>query len=220
MDQTPRRQAILSTPATDTTFSLFWDTSHLVDVEDDAFLVRFPGSENIAGWLLTRSYELPERIYFEADFESLTWNDYPSNSANWPLMSRRMLDVLLSVGPFPHRLIPVVMLDYRLKWEERFGPDGNPKPEAADYRFSAVQLTEHLDAFDWERSEYIRDQRFPDEVFHLSKLVVKEPSEGFPPLFRLSAAPGSLFVSAAAKRALEVAGIRGVRFWTLDMIVF
>jgi hypothetical protein len=220
MDQDSRRQAVLSLSSADMPFELSRDLSHLVDVDSDAFLLRFPGSENIAGWLLTRSYDLPERIYFEADLETLAWNDYPSNNVNWPLMSRRMLDVLLSVAPFPHRFIPVVMLDYRLKWDERFGPDGAPKPEAADYRFSAVQLTEHMDAFDWEHSEYIRDKYLPDRTAGISKLVLKEPPGGFPPLFRLAAAPSSLFISAPAKRDLEEAAVRGVQFSPLDTVLF
>jgi hypothetical protein len=196
------------------------DFSHLVDVESDAFLKRFPGWENIAGWLLTRQHPVPEPVYFEADFETLAWNEFPSNDVRWPLMSKRMLDVLLATGSFPHRLIPVIMLDYRLKWDERFGPDGTPKPEAADYRFAAVQLTEHLDAFDWDRSEYQRDPDLPDQTAGISKLVLKEPAGGFPPLFRLAAAPGSLFVSAAAGRALKDAGIRGVRFDPLESVLY
>jgi hypothetical protein len=77
-----------------------------------------------------------------------------------------------------------------------------------------MHLTEHIDALDWDNSICERDPDLPDWVkqFSLKKLVITPPPGGLPPLFRLSAKRTRLFVSAAAKAALEDAGIRGVRY--------
>jgi hypothetical protein len=92
-------------------FWLFWDYSHLVDDIPDAELITFEGWENIAGWISTRSIQVPEKIYLEANFATLRQTDFPVNNVSWPIMSHRMVDTLLSIGSFAHRLEPVIMLD-------------------------------------------------------------------------------------------------------------
>jgi hypothetical protein len=165
-----------------------------------------------------REFELPERIYFVANFETLEWSDFPTNDAHWPLMSLRMVETLESLGDFPHRRIPVTMVDDKAKTP--FDDSGNLQTGVAtDERFFAVQLTEHLDAFDWDNSEYVRSRIAPATVRQVTKLVLKEPPGGYPPLFRLAAKPQHLFVIAAARQGLEKIGIRGVRFWDIDRIV-
>jgi len=189
-------------------YEMFWSTAHVQSNEDfDAKLVRFPGWENIAGWLLTRKYDLPDEIMFEANFSSPRPGDYPFNDVNWPLMSRRMLDALVSVGDFPHRAIPVRLVDRTVPAAKRRDSSGRLRSDIVDDRFVAVQLTTHLDVLDWERSEYEADPLFPDEVGIIRKLVLKVPSEGFPPLFRIEAKPRYLFVSTDAKRRLEQLGV-------------
>jgi len=213
-DKVIRRETAVNEKPEGPVFVLFWATDHLSGEDYDATLVKFPIRP--VWWHTTHKYEFPERIFFKANFATLQWTDFPVCNPQWPLMSRRMLDTLLSVGPIPHRAIPVIMLDRTVR--EPFDASGNPRPGVTDERFVAVQLTEHLDAFDWERSEYERSKFAPQLVGRLQKLILKEPADGFPALFRLSAMPGRLFVSAAAREALEKAGIRGVQFWTTDRI--
>jgi hypothetical protein len=199
-------------------FVLFWATDHLPGNDPDVRLVKFPNSVAVAGFKFTDEYRLPERVYFVANFATLEWNDFPANNANWPLMSPRMLEALESVGSFPHRRIPVTLVDSKAK--SPFDDLGNPRPGMAiDERFVAVQLTEHLDAFDWDNSEYERSPFASDRVKIVTKLILKEPPGGYPPLFRLSATPRHLLVSAAAREALEGVGVRGVVFWDIDRIV-
>jgi hypothetical protein len=200
-------------------YEMFWKTEHIKSNEKfDARLVKFPGWENIVGWMLTIEYDLPDEIAFEADFSVTRQSDYPFNNVNWPLMSRRMLNVLLSVGDFRHRAIPVRLVDETVRLPRRKDAKGQFKKEVVDDRFVAVQLSSHLEAFDRERSEYEVDTLFPDEVGIIKKLVLREPGEGYPPLFRLAAKPNYLFVSAAAKQRLEMEKLHGMVFWTLDKI--
>lgn len=192
-------------------FELARDGNHLGDDETDATLVRFNGYDRVAGFIGRRPLDLPERIYFEANIETLKAIDYPFNDVGWPIMSERMRAALLAVGSFQHRIFPVMMLDDTV--EPKFDAEGEPLPEVVVRGFAAVQLTEYCDAFDWDRSEYVRNEIFEGQILKADKLVLKNVA--LPPLFRLSALPRRLLVSAAGRRALEVAGIGGVKFHPL-----
>jgi hypothetical protein len=76
-----------------------------------------------------------------------------------------------------------------------------------------LQLLEYVDGIDYERSEF-RPRMNPNRIPHITNLVLKEPVNGFPPAFRLNRADerSSLYVSPAAKKALEETGIKGLRF--------
>jgi hypothetical protein len=194
-------------------YRLFWDTKHLKRNDDDAILVPFKGKEYVCGWIGTEPLEVPNPVLFEANFKVTSQSDYPCNDVNWPIMSPRMIDVLRSVGDFPHRLVPVRLMNRKVREPLRYLPDGSLRPEVIDDRFVAMQLTEHIDIVDWERSVFERDQIAPGVVFYsFDKLVLREPPGGFPPLFRIPANSGPLFISVEGRRALENAAIRGVLF--------
>lgn len=197
-------------------YSLFWDMDHLGQGYDrDATLQPFDGWEHIAGWQLAREIDVPTPVLFEANFDATSRSDYPCNDVGWPLMSSRMLEVVRRLGSFPHRVIPVRLLDRSALGPCRFLPDGSLRPEVFDDRFAAIQLTEHVDVVDWDRSEYRPSSFNPNKVSGFRKLMFIEPAGGFPPLFRLAADTSYLLVSAEARRALEEAGIRGVQFMDL-----
>ena len=124
-----------------------------------------------------------------------------------PVMSKRMLSVLRSVRDFPHQTIPVVIEDTEAAkgdWLRRSGK------VSTDY--VAVQLLEHLDIFDREKSIYEPNFLDPNNVGDVEKLVLKVPESGLPPIFRITDKPTYLYVSPEAKAALEEAEITGIRF--------
>ena len=193
-------------------YKLFWDTSHLRSERLDAELDRFKGWDHCVSWHSTGDAEIPSEIRFEADFSITRKSDYPSNDVVWPLMSPAMIAVLKSVGDFPHRTIPVRFLDRSVRKADRSLPDGTLRPEVVDDRFAAVQLLEHIDVVDWERSEFRRSRMDPETVSRFTRLELAEPPGGFPPLFRIPAKTSMLLVSVAAREALEAAGLRGMVF--------
>jgi hypothetical protein len=195
-------------------YRLFWDTKHIEGTDDDAILVPFEGKEYVCGWMSSERLQVPDPVLFEANFKFTQNSDYPCNDVNWPLMSPRMRDVLRQVGDFPHRLIPVRLLDRTVEGPARRFPDGSLRPEVVDDRFAAVQLTKHIDVVDWERSTFRRRRTNLKSVF-FDKLALLEPPDGFPPLFRVPAQKSLLLVSAQARQALEAAGIVGVEFLPL-----
>jgi hypothetical protein len=159
----------------------------------------------------TNLLHLPDRIEFESignflmihDLRRTRVTDFPRNREGWPIMSKRMLEALLSVREFSHQVIPIVMLDAftPIEFEE-------------NHDYVAVQLLEHQDVFDWEQSVYERDPDRPTMLDSCRRVVLKVPSNGLPPLFRIATVPldTRLYVSSEGRAALEEAGIRGVNF--------
>lgn len=193
-------------------YVLWHDASHAEDSTYEANLTPFEGSEQICGWIEPEPRRVPNPILFEADLEAAKYSDYPSNDVHWPIISPRMLEILQSVGDFPHRLIPVQLVDRRVPGPARYLADGSLRPAVIDARFAAVQITDHLDAVDWDRSLFEQSRLGRATLYDFDKLVLKEPRSGFPPLFRIAVQASLLLVSAEARRALEAAGIRGARF--------
>lgn len=196
-------------------WKLFWDMDHIKGTVYDATLVPFKDSGYVCGWIGPEPRQVPEPVLFEANFKVTKHSDYPCNDVNWPIMSPRMLEVLLEVGAFPHRLIPVRLVNRKVLGPARYLPHGSLRPEVIDDRFSAVQVTEHLDVVDWERSEFERKRLGVATTYSFDKVVLREPPGGFPPLFRIPQKASLLLVSAEARRALEAAGIRGIQFLKL-----
>jgi hypothetical protein len=75
--------------------------------------------------------------------------------------------------------------------------------------YVAIQIMKYTDAFDFEASEYTRDPDRPDRARLIRKLVLKEPSTGFPPIFRIEQKASSLFVTERTRQALEANEIVG-----------
>lgn len=182
-------------------------------------IVEFPGWEDNGRLCHLQPLVQPsEPVHFDTHFELLEHDapDYPNNTAGWPLMSRRMLDVLRSVGDFPHHVIPVTLVQDTIEVEVRYDERGRPKPEYSKTDYVAVHLTSYADVFDEERSSFEPHPMFPEFAFGVDKYVFRTPPEGLPPLFRIKKCFVPLFVSAKARAALEAAGIRGPIYKGLD----
>jgi len=208
----------MSKSESDLAFKLSWDSSIPVDRDYFATLQEFPGHADTVSLMDTSPLELPEEILFDGIIDEMRDVDYPSNNRNWPLMSDAMVEVLLGVGEFQYRSVPVKIVDESIPEKDRYDDNGQLLSEIMIPRFKGIQLLEHTDAFDRDRSEFSTYSFAPDQVRNIKKLVLKIPEDGFPSLFRLSAAPGDMFVSAEARVALEKAGMKGIAFWTLDKV--
>jgi hypothetical protein len=208
----------------DRAYRLTWEFEHLefCDDENDIELRPFPDWEWTNGFYKTTQYELPDPVIFEGELKMLPCTDYPTNNAYWPVMSRRMYYTLLALGDFPHRVIPIAIMDdraYPFESHRCFLPNGQPSPEVTNFDdFVVVQLLEESDYFDFENSEYTRHPRDPNWVKSVSRYVLHIPKTGFPPLFRLTVKSPELFISAEAREALKEAGIRGTSYYPLDSI--
>jgi hypothetical protein len=206
----------------DRAYRLTWETNYLEDCDEEyeLELEEFPGSSWTARLMDTTPYDLPDPVIFWGNPEFLNYLDYPTSNVNWPIMTRRMLYTLLTVGDFSHRVIPIALMDgtrFTYEPERRFLADGKPNPEITNFNdLVAVQILEYGNYFDFENSEYTRHPRDQNWVSSVDNYVLNEPPEEFPPLFRLSVVSPELFVSAKARDTLREAGIRGVAYYPLD----
>lgn len=154
-------------------------------------------------WDVTEPLLVPDPIMYRVGSRRVhELTDYPAVSGVKPIMSRRMLDTLLAVRPFEYRLYPV---EVRCRGQVVL-------PPSPDLTYWLVQLTEHFDGFDAERSDWEPSKWSPSMAQELYRLELKIPSEGLPPVFRIPQQPTTLFVSAEGREALLAAGIRGVDF--------
>jgi hypothetical protein len=184
------------------------------DVEKQDAFIYPPHAVNVWKLIETLPYDGPEPINFLGWPKRLPKTDFPYNNPGFPLMSKRMLEVLCSVGELPHKLIPTRIFFYDLEYEiEEYLNQQNLDPELCNEDYFAVQLLEHIDVADPERCTY---EPSYDGSIQINKLVLREPLEGFPPLFRVKGDPFGLFTSPEAKQALDVAGIKSVKYFAWD----
>lgn len=195
-------------------YQIKWNISHLQDTSHDIKIVPFNGYENTVTLSSKNIYELPEIIQFNSFLPFIKNKndvlDYPSNNMSWPIMSERMFNILLEIGQFNYKVIPIKLIEnqsYKIK--EQISSYDIP------LNYLVVQLLEHQDYFDNVNSIYTPHPRLPNLVKKISKLVVTLPNN-IPPLFRLKICPNPLFISNEAKRALEDANIKGVQFIPLE----
>jgi hypothetical protein len=161
-------------------------------------------SGNKYDWIIEA--KMPKDIVFVSLTNLL---DYPYilEVWSWPIMSRKMLDVLLSVGSFPHQIIPITFKKLESK--------------EINHDYVILQIMELSDLLDMEKSVYSIETVFadPEETFvcDVKLKVLKEPANGFPPIFRIKGDHVPLYISAVARQALEDAGIQGLRFSTYQL---
>jgi hypothetical protein len=186
---------------------------------NDAFLdcaaITLTGDSGIADhettedndWRVVNA-QMPKEIVFTVSQKWLKDTDFPyiENVSFWPIMSKKMVKVLLSVGDFPHQIIPTTFKDKSGKILE---PD-----------YVILQLNQISDFIDRNESIYTMKQAVVDPnrsfICRIKKLRLVKPENGFPPIFRVKWNVPYLYVSAEAKNALEAAGIKGLRFSPID----
>jgi hypothetical protein len=165
------------------------------------------------------SLELPNPIICEVEPGFIQYVDYAhTNFYTSGVMSKRMLEVLQSVKPFECRVYPIRAEDFITFPLRHLAPNND---------FVAVQLTDYLDAFDYENSVYTKDTFVPPEfdkatgdekwfVGDIKHLVLKKPIEGYPPIFRIRENRVPLYISNEARQVLKQAKITGVEYLSIN----
>lgn len=187
------------------------------DLGYDAELVPFDGSD-LLDYLIWETKEIsiyPIPVQFQGLLGTVRQTDYPVTRPSLPLMSKRMVAVLESVGTFPHQTIVTRITDGAIgrclnDKDSHYDENGSLKPEYYTDDYVLLKLTEHLDAMDLVRSEYESYDSEINIVSFVDKFVFKDIGREFPPIFCLTHRPGVLFISEAAKEALEAAGMKSL----------
>jgi hypothetical protein len=161
-------------------------------------------------------FEIPNQpILFQGLLSTLRQTDYPvTTGETYPLVSKRIVEILESVGLFPHQVIPVRILDMSttryLNGDFHVQTGQNLKPDDYTDDYVLLHLTSHLDVMDLERSEYEDYDAETNLIMFIDKFVFKNTAQELPPIFRLINTPVDLFISEAAKKALEAAGVKSL----------
>jgi hypothetical protein len=134
-----------------------------------------------------------------------------------PIFSQKIIDVLLSIRDFKHRVYPIAVLKERGNLEPYKDIEKFKKLSLRDDLY-IFQTMEFLDIFDWQKSSYEQDD-YDIELnvpTYIRQFVLKEPDGGFPPLFRLLPLQSmEIFISKEAREALKVSGTKGLSFASL-----
>jgi hypothetical protein len=137
-------------------------------------------------------------LRFEGKVEKrLSWLDYPHEKSGYPIMSKKIVNVLTSVGQFKHQAIPIEIHDW--------------KSDQKTDDFIFLHLLECIDVLDQEKTDFYEA---PLSVLKKSvtRAALKMPNEGYPPLFRVKDAGLTRFVSKEAREAIETADLKGIHF--------
>lgn len=191
------------------------------DLGFHAQVIPFEGFEHVSICMSdpSETVEFPSPVEFQGLLSTVRKTDFPVIQEDWPVISKRMLEVLESVGSFPHRVLSTRIFEGDIgrslaEGDRRFDELGNFKPEFYTDDYVLLQLTEHLDVMDLERSVYDRYNPKVNMVSGVDKFIFKDINQKYPPIFRLTHCPTFLFISDAAKQSLEAAKIRGL--WLID----
>jgi hypothetical protein len=211
-------------------YTIDHDISHIsspiTDIEHykDAKLIYFAGWEDamLENPAIDYTDRVPPIIEFVGDLDVLEWSDFPYTSPTFLLMSKKMLDVLLSIQPFKHRVYPTRVYSYGIEELVRDSFYGGrtdyqvEEPSLYTDKFVIMQLAETIDVLDEDKT-IIKGQtaRESDRRWYLSELEVEHyeltrEEKELPPVFTTSKTP--YFFTEAAVRALAANNIRGVEF--------
>jgi hypothetical protein len=206
----------------------------------DARLVLFDGWED-AGFknpVIDYTDKVPAVIEFIGDLEVLEWSDFPFINQGYLMMSRRMLEVLLSIQPFKHRVYPTRVYSYGIEELVCHSYDGTrsdyqvEEPSLYTEKFVIMQLTESLNVLDESKTILARsvlqlagstDVSNEGDIIAASESGIwyypeswtkhyefTREEKNLPPVFTTPKTP--YFYTEVAVRALEENNIRGVEF--------
>ena len=147
--------------------------------------------------------EVPSDIWFVYYDFLVRGVDYIYTDQSYPIVSKRMIEVLESVGSFEHLVHPVQF--------KQTQPTLQGEDLGAEREFYILNCLGRINILDLEKSKCTRG---PLGLRTITHAVFKEPQGSLPPFFiERNFGGGVHLVSDEAKQALEAAGIVGVKFW-------
>ncbi|QAT84601.1 hypothetical protein EJ065_3032 [Corallococcus coralloides] len=202
------------------------DVTHITeDGVHDAEIIEFDGFEYVTFHEPSIDYQreqgAPEVVEFVGNLENAAWLDHlVTTPLGLLLVSKRMVRVLESVGPFRHRAIPTVIYSKRIKHlvRDRFTrqrtwyPVTDPSMKNED--FVILQLLEETPCLDRERTlvKGVPFHQSGESVLGQDEalpLVLRQPPGGFPPVFCVPELTFYCFTEEA-RQACEAAELKGL----------
>jgi len=197
-------------------------------------LIEFPSWQDVGftNPALDFSAHLPIPIEFVGDLEYLSAIDFPSVVPTMPLVSAHLLTALRAAGDFPFRTYPTRIYSNTIEVLVQ-GPSNSTRtafkvddPALYTERFVIVQLLQHTDALDPQRSLYADTRQRPvkprraNDVDNprgflnsnrIERLVLTEEESTLPGVFMFPQF-GEWMCSDRTVQACFDAGVTGVEF--------
>ncbi|GLR20212.1 hypothetical protein [Portibacter lacus] len=201
-------------------YRLEWDYDHSGDSERDAFHYPFDGCKSLESDLLTGKPVMVEgEIIFQANFNVIDQIDFPLTDMRILIMSKSMLESIEGISSFKYHTIPVKMIDDTYLGS-RFDSNGILKDDVPIIdKFRIVQILEFSELIDDEASHFKESKAIPG-FKRYSKIVVQEPKEGFPSIFKLKNNTSKTYVPEETKLTLEAAEIKGCIFEDVEVLPY
>ena len=138
--------------------------------------------------------------------------DYPIVDIAIPLMSKKMILLIEQGSHVQLNKVDATIIDDTFLGEifDNIGNLNSGIRKNNEYQF--VQVLEYLHVFDYDNSVFKPLRSNPEKIGIINKLVLKEPVQGFPSIFRIAEKSSMLFVSDSTKKILESNGIKGCIF--------
>jgi hypothetical protein len=189
----------------------------------DAELIYFDGYQDarFRNPKIDYTDRVPPVIEFVGNLEVMKWSDFPWTDRPYLVMSRKMLEVLLSIQPFKYRIYPTLIYSYEIDELVCSALDGTrtdyhvEDPSLFTDKFIIMQLAETIDVLDEDKTIIEGQTARKSERWFLSEYDVEHyeftrEEKDLPPVFAAPKTP--YFFTEAAVRALEANNIRGAEF--------
>ena len=180
-------------------FVLIHDYSHLhPEDEEDAILDSTIDIFEDVSFFDTEPISLSEIPVFSGRIDHLINTDFPICVPLWPIMSKKMIDTLLDIEYFPHKIFPIIITDY---FTDQINED-----------YVVIQLLSLFDGVDQKKSIFETSDQLDWYITKIEKLSLNHSKQGFYPLFRLYQHPINLMISSKAQKVLIQNEIKGVNY--------
>lgn len=202
-------------------FKLKLDTQRTGDPEYDAVQINLKEFNNVPFYFLdpnTYSIDrIPKLLYYDANFEYIPKYDFPFTDSGIFTVSKKVKEVLYQFVEFKFYEVPVVMLDNTFL-EKRFDDEGTLNQSiTVNLDYVALRFPELKSYFDFDKSIYRIPSYNPNGVRGIKKMVLKEPKNGFPIIFRTKESASTVFVSEELKNELENVNVKGCVFEEVEV---
>lgn len=199
-------------------YELNWERSHLIDENEDCCVVVFDGLEEFRFQLGgIQKYIAKHQIVLQGNFNIIpNKSDFPVVDLGLPLMSKKMISILEEDKNLLLNKINAVIIDDTYLGSLFKGNNEliDSLPKNDDYVF--LQVLSFAKVFDKINSVFKPLRSNPDKIGIINKLVLKEPTGGFPAIFRIEEKPSVLFVNESIKKKFEQNEIKGCVFKEIE----
>ncbi len=158
-----------------------------------------------------------DKIYARANLLHLPKFDFIANDLRIPVISSRFIEIsgLSSCEDF--ELVPLLLIDDTFSGD-LFSEDGELNNDVKkEEGYYTLNFLTHREFCDVEKSVFRKLRSQPESLGVIKKIVLRQPEEGFPKMFKIKETISSLFISEGMKNLLEEGSIKGCLFEKIEV---